>query len=311
MIILDDSNFKMELRENFVALGSFDGFHLGHLALVDKVISLAKNNHGKSMVFTFKNHPRTLVKPQEKMQLIMSNEEKIKVLKEKNVDILAFKTFDDKIMKMEPEEFIKWLCIEYSIKGIVVGFNFKFGYKNLGNVDLLNKLKDKYKYDLKVIKPHALNDEVVSSSKIRELILNGKVDIAFHMLSRPYLLSGEVVHGRKIGRTIGFPTANIKLNNNKIIPAIGVYYTNIKVDEKIYKGITSVGNNPTVNGKELTVETYILDFEGDLYGETINVFFIEKIRDEIKFNGIEDLKIQLEKDKQYASKNQFMMNKIS
>lgn len=309
MVILDDTNFKNSIRESFVALGSFDGFHLGHLSLVDKVISLAKDNKGKSMIFTFKNHPRTLVKPNEKIQLIMSNDEKIDVLSEKNIDIIAFKTFDKEVMKMDPEEFIKWICSDYSVRGIVVGFNFKFGYKNLGNIELLKGLKEKYGYDLWIIDPYVLNDEVISSTKIRKLLLEGNVEKAFTMLSRPYSLAGEVIHGRKIGRTIGFPTANIKISSNKIIPAVGVYYTNVEVNKNIFKGITSVGHNPTVNGKELTVETFILDFDGDIYGKNINVYFIEKIRNEVKFNGINELICQLKKDEQYAYKNNFMVNK--
>lgn len=311
MVILDDTNLKNGLRECFVALGSFDGLHLGHLDLVDKVTSLAKKNNGKSMIFTFKNHPRTLVKPNEKIQLIMSNDEKIEILKNKDIDILAFKTFNEEIMRMDPEEFIKWLCIDYSVRGIIVGFNFKFGYKNLGNVELLDKLKEKYDYELMIIKPHTLNNEIVSSTKIRKLISVGNVKSAFNMLSRPFLLSGEVVHGRKIGRTLGFPTANIKILDEKIIPAKGVYYTNVKIGKDIYKGITSIGNNPTVNGKELTVETYILDFNGDIYGKIINVYFIERMRDEIKFNGVDELINQLKKDKEYAYNNKFILARIS
>lgn len=309
MVILDDTNFRNVIRESFVALGSFDGFHLGHLALVDKAISLAEDNNGKSMIFTFKNHPRTLVTPNEKLELIMTNDEKIDVLRDKNIDILAFKTFDEEIMRMNPEEFIKWICLNYSVRGIVVGFNFKFGYKNLGDVELLTKLKEKYNYDLWVINPYILNQDIVSSTKIRKLLLDGNVESAFSMLSRPYSLSGEVIHGRKIGRTIGFPTANIKIPPNKIIPAVGVYYTNVKVEEQFFKGITSVGHNPTVNGKDLTVETFILDFSGDIYGKNITVYFLEKMRDEKKFNGINELICQLKKDKEYADKKQSIINR--
>lgn len=309
MVILDDINFKKRTRESFVALGSFDGFHLGHLSLVDKTISLAKDNKGKSMVFTFKNHPRTLVTPSKKIELIMSNEEKINVLRDKNIDVLAFKTFDERIMKMDPEEFIKWICLDYSVKGIVVGFNFKFGYKNLGDLELLKKLKEKYEYDLWIIEPYKLDGEIVSSTKIRKLLSEGNVEGAFSMLSRPYSLLGEVIHGKKIGRTLGFPTANIKISSNKIIPAVGVYYTNVKVNEEFFKGITSVGHNPTVNGKELTVETFILDFDGYIYGKDITVYFIEKIRNQVKFNGISELICQLKKDREYAEEKQIIVKR--
>ena len=230
----------------------------------------------------------------------MSNDEKIKVLEEKGIDILAFKDFDDEIMKMMPEEFVKWLCDYYKVKGIVVGFNFKFGYKNLGNVELLEKLQEKYNYKLYVMEPCMINDEVISSTLIRNELLQGNVNKVFNMLSRPFMLCGKVVDGKKLGRTIGFPTANLEVKDKKLIPKKGVYYTNVEVNGKIFKGITSIGNNPTVNGIDLTIETYILDFNNDIYDKEINVYFIDRIRDEVKFNNIEELITQLKKDKKYA-----------
>ena len=269
MLVLDNVNLLEPKRSNYVALGSFDGLHIGHLSLINKVKELAKDNEGKSMVFTFKNHPRTVIMAENNLDLLMTNREKIDILLNENVDILALKTFDKEVMKMDPEEFIKWLCNDYSIRGIVVGFNFRFGYKNLGDIDLLNELKEKYNYELYVMEPYIYEGDVVSSTRIRKEILNGNVAIANKMLSRPYTINGNVVHGKKLGRQIGFPTANINLTADKLIPKVGVYYTNVEVNGKIYKGITSIGNNPTVNGKELTIETYILDFDQYLYDEEI------------------------------------------
>lgn len=300
MLIYDNNTLKNEEKNNYIALGSFDGLHLGHLSLIEKVKGLAKDNNGKAIVFTFKNHPRIFLNPNCHIQLIMSNDEKIKVLEEKGIDILAFKDFDDEIMKMMPEEFVKWLCDYYKVKGIVVGFNFKFGYKNLGNVELLEKLQEKYNYKLYVMEPCMINDEVISSTLIRNELLQGNVNKVFNMLSRPFMLCGKVVDGKKLGRTIGFPTANLEVKGKKVIPKKGVYYTNVEVNGKIFKGITSIGNNPTVNGIDLTIETYILDFNNDIYDKEINVYFIDRIRDEVKFNNIEELITQLKKDKKYA-----------
>ncbi|MBM6839184.1 bifunctional riboflavin kinase/FAD synthetase, partial [Clostridium saudiense] len=151
----------------------------------------------------------------------MSNKEKIDILLKENIDILALKTFDQEVMKMDPEEFIRWLCNDYSIRGIVVGFNFRFGYKNLGDIELLNKLKEKYNYELCVMKPCIYEDDVVSSTRIRKEILNGDISIANKMLSRAYSITGNVVHGKKLGRQIGFPTANINLTTQKLIPKVG------------------------------------------------------------------------------------------
>lgn len=303
MLIYDNKAFDEESRNNYIALGSFDGLHLGHLSLVRKVKSLAIENSGKSVVFTFKNHPRRFLNINNKLELIMTNEEKVKLLQNEGIDILAFKDFDEKIMKMMPEEFIQWLCKSYNVKGIVVGFNFKFGYKNLGNVELLKKFQEEYNYKLYVMEPYKIHDEIISSTSIRKELIEGNVRKAFNMLSRPYMLSGKVVDGKKLGRTIGFPTANLEINKEKVIPKKGVYYTNVKINEKIFKGITSVGNNPTVNGQELTVETYILDFSNDIYGKEINIYFIDRIRDEIKFNNLNELIEQLKKDKKFAEKS--------
>ena len=299
MLIYDNKAFNEGSRNNYIALGSFDGLHLGHLSLVRKVRELAIKNGGKSIVFTFKNHPRAFIN-NNNLELIMTNEEKLKVLEYENINVVAFKDFDENIMKISPEDFVEWLCESYNVKGIVVGFNFKFGYKNLGDTELLEKLQKKYGYKLYIMNPYKLEDKIISSTYIRNLILDGNVKKAFLMLSRPYMLSGKVIHGKKLGRTIGFPTANLEINDKKVIPKKGVYYTNVDIEGKIFKGITSVGNNPTVNGKELTVETYILDFNNNIYEKEIKVYFIDRIRDEIKFNNIDELTKQLKKDKEVA-----------
>ena len=160
------------------------------------------------------------------------------------------------------------------------------------------------------MKPCTYKEQVISSTRIRKSLEDGDVLDASKMLSLPYVLSGKVVHGKKLGRTMGFPTANLKYNQNFILPKVGVYYTNIKVNNKIYKGITSVGNNPTVDGENLTIETYILDFNKDIYGEKIDISFIKKIRDMKKFNGVEELKDQLEKDKSFAKNENYMSSLI-
>lgn len=300
MLIYDNKALDEGNRSTYIALGSFDGLHLGHLSLVRKVKSLADENGGKSIVFTFKNHPRTFINIKNKIELIMTNTEKVKVLQKEGIDILAFKDFDDKMMKMMPDEFIKWLCETYKARGIVVGFNFKFGYKNLGNVELLEKLQQKYNYKLYIIKPCMFENEIISSTYIRTKLLEGNVKKACEMLSRPYMLLGKVVDGKKLGRTIGFPTANLQVKGSKVIPKKGVYYTNVEINEEIFKGMTSVGNNPTVNGIDLTIETYILDFNENIYNKEIKLYFIDKIRDEIKFNNIDELVNQLKKDKKYV-----------
>ncbi|WP_195617863.1 bifunctional riboflavin kinase/FAD synthetase [Clostridium paraputrificum] len=302
------NRFLEEGTYSYVALGSFDGLHSGHLSLVNRIIELANENKGRSIVYTFKNHPRTLIKGATPPKLLMDNESKEEILEALGVDLIYFEEFNEEYMKLTPEGFIKYLCEKFKVKGIVVGFNYRFGYKNIGNIEMLKELSTKYGYELYVMEPCNYENEVISSTRIRDELLNGNVDKAMKMLNRPYIIKGKVVHGKKLGRTIGFPTANLDYSKEALIPRKGVYYTNVQWQGKIYKGITSVGNNPTVNGDKLTIETYILDFNNDLYGHNIKVYFIKKIRDEKKFNSIDDLVIQLKKDKDYALEEKFFVN---
>ncbi|WP_294156375.1 bifunctional riboflavin kinase/FAD synthetase [uncultured Clostridium sp.] len=306
MIIKDTDLKDIQTSDNYIALGSFDGLHLGHLSLIHKVHEEAQKNGGKSIVYTFKNHPRAVLKKDNVPRLLMNNDEKADILQECGIDMLYFQEFDSDFMKMTPNEFIEFLIKKFHAKGLVVGFNYKFGYKNMGDTKLLQELAGEYDFKLFVMEPCIYEGEVISSTRIRKAIEDGEVQKACEMLSHPLRLSGKVIHGRKIGRTIGFPTANLNYDKNYVLPAIGVYYTNVKVNNIIYKGITSVGNNPTVDGKSLTIETYILDFDQDIYEKNIEVFFIKKIRNEKKFNGIEQLKDQLKKDKSFAFNENYM-----
>lgn len=306
MIIRDTDLKDIQTSDNYIALGSFDGLHLGHLSLIHKVHQEAQKNGGKSIVYTFKNHPRAVLNKENAPKLLMNNDEKAEILQECGIDMLYFQDFDSEFMKMTPKEFVEFLINKFHAKGLVVGFNYKFGYKNMGDTKLLQELAEEYDFKLFIMEPCIYEDEVISSTRIRKAIEDGEVQKACEMLSHPLRLSGEVMHGRKIGRTIGFPTANLNYDKNYVLPAIGVYYTNIKVNNIIYKGITSVGNNPTVDSKNLTIETYILDFSEDIYGKNIEVFFIKKIRNEKKFSGIEQLKDQLKKDKSFALNENYM-----
>lgn len=294
-------------NESFIALGSFDGLHLGHLTLVNKTTQLAKGNDGRSIVYTFESHPRRLIDPKNSPKLLIDNKKKVKILHDNNIDLVHFEEFNEKFMKISPENFIKGLCEKFNVKGIIVGFNYRFGFKNLGDINLLKELGEKYGYTLYVMEPCKYNDKVVSSTRIRNDIIEGNVEEAEKMLSRPHSITGEVVHGKKIGRTIGFPTANLKYNELIVLPKVGVYYTNIKWNNKIYKGITSVGNNPTVNGKNITVETFILDFDNSIYGDEVEVSFLKWIRNEKKFNSLNELVDQLNKDKCFAENEKIIV----
>ena len=247
------NRFLEEGTYSYVALGSFDGLHSGHLSLVNKIIELANENKGKSIVYTFKNHPRTLIKGATP-KLLMDNESKEEILEALGVDLIYFEEFNEEYMKLTPEGFIKYLCEKFKVKGIVVGFNYRFGYKNVGNIEMLKELSTKYGYEFYVMEPCNYEDEVISSTRIRNELLSGNVDKAMKMLNSPYCIKGKVVHGKKLGRAIGFPTANLDYSKEALIPKKGVYYTNVLWNNNIYRGITSIGNNPTVNGEKITLE---------------------------------------------------------
>ncbi|AAK79771.1 riboflavin kinase/FMN adenylyltransferase [Clostridium acetobutylicum] len=302
MEVLNDS-FKIKLNcRTYVTIGSFDGIHMGHLSLIKKAISLSKKNNTMSMLSTFKEHPLNVINKSIVPKILMDNETKIEILKSIGLDILNFFDFNEEIMKMMPEDFILNMINHYNIDGIITGFNHRFGYKNSGDIHLLKTLSEKYGFELYVLPPVSFKNDMVSSTRIRNCISDGNIEEANQMLLRPFSIKAKVIHGREIGRQIGFPTANLSYDNKFILPKIGVYYTTVEYNKITYKGITNVGTNPTVNGDKLTIETYILDFNQNIYDEEIRVNFVKKIRDQIKFESIEQLKVQLEKDKKFAYK---------
>lgn len=307
MIIIED-NFKEKLLYNtYIALGSFDGLHKGHLSLIRKAVTLAKENHCKSMVYTFKNHPMSIINKERMPKLIQSNKDKIKILEKEEVDILNFANFNQEYMEIKPEEFIKKLLEFYKARGIVVGFNYKFGYKNQGNIELLKELSKVYDFELFVFEPVKCNEDIISSTYIRNLIKNGSVADVVSILDRPFSIEGIVIEGKKLGRQLGFPTINLKFDDQMIIPKRGVYFTAVEYKEKVFKGITNVGFNPTVNGTSLSIETYVLDFHKEVYGEEVKVYFLERIRDEEKFSSLDKLVEILKQDKEYAEKKEFKL----
>ena len=311
MLIFED-NFNIKLSEQtYIALGSFDGLHLGHMSLINKTLELAKSNNAKSMVFTFKNHPLTIINEEIAPKLIISNHIKSSLLENIGIDILNYAEFNIEFMKISPEDFICNMLDHYNANGFIVGFNYRFGYKNLGDVELLYKLSKKLNFEVHVVDPIKINGEIISSSKIRHLVSEGDITKANYFLTRPFMLEGKVITGKQLGRKIQFPTINLDYDKKFILPRGGVYYTVVEYDNKQYKGITNIGYNPTVKDKKLSVETHILDFKKDIYDEFVKVYFYKRIRDEKKFDTLEYLVEQLKKDKEYAEKQTFSPYEIN
>ncbi|PKK39133.1 Riboflavin kinase [Clostridiaceae bacterium JG1575] len=302
MIILDKNNQKKLEDQTYIALGSFDGVHKGHMALINRVVDEALLNDCKSLVYTFTNHPLTVAAPESAPKLIMDNEQKMHIFRSAGVDMVALVDFTYEYMQTSAEDFVRLLLDRYNARGLVVGFNYKFGYQNTGDVALLKDLSEQYGFELIVIDPETDEEGLISSTRIRSLLLEGKVGEANKLLIEPFMLRGTIIPGKNNGKAMGFPTANMTFDEKSVIPKEGVYYTNIRVKDALYRGITSVGKNPTLGpDNPITVETYILDFDEDIYGEPVRLYFLEWMRGMIRYDSLDELKEQLRKDNNYAA----------
>ncbi|MCT4544173.1 MAG: bifunctional riboflavin kinase/FAD synthetase [Vallitalea sp.] len=274
---------------SIVVLGNFDGIHIGHRKLICKALELSEELGLRSLVFTFNPHPSFVLKGKEPVDLIYLSHEKERLLKK--VDIFIEYPYDLMTAEMTPEYFIeKVICERLNAKYIIVGKDYRFGYNRKGDIKLLENLAIKYEYNLIAMEKIEYNNTIVSSTWIRNEIKEGNIELANKLLGVNFSISGKVVEGKKNGRKFGFPTANIIPHRYKLLPPNGVYYSMIHVNNKRYNSITNIGINPTLNGKQKVVETHILDFDGDIYGEDVVVEIVRFIRREKKFGSISELK---------------------
>lgn len=274
-----------------VTIGKFDGIHVGHELLLSKVV--AKEKEGLI--------PAALTFDMSEKH-IYSDNERISLFEKNGIDILIAYRFDDKLKNMSSEEFVKKILVDgLHAKYVCAGDDFRFGRNREGDAEVLKILGIKYGIEVEIVERKKYDGDIISSSRVRTELEKGAVDKAACLLGRYYSVTGEVVYGNQIGRTIGFPTVNQKVSDEKSMPANGVYATRVVWNGKIYPSITNVGVKPTIEGKnELGVETYIFDFDKKLYGETITVEFIGFIRKEQKFESLDELKRQIEEDKEKA-----------
>ena len=278
-----------------LSLGKFDGVHRGHEALIDQLMRY-KNQGLKAAVFTFDIPPKKLTENQN-YRLLTTNEEKRVLFEERGVDYLLQCPFTPEIMHMEPEDFVEWLVRSLHVRSIVVGTDFHFGHNRRGDHVLLEQLSGQLGYEMVVVDKLQYRGRDISSSYVREEILKGNLEIANELLGYPFFVQSEVIHGRQLGRTLGIPTINMELPAEKLLPPKGVYVTRLMIDGNFCTGVTNVGQKPTVNNtNKVSVETHILDYEGDLYGHTLCVSFLAYLRPEQKFASVEELKAQMERD---------------
>ena len=293
----------MNIRETALALGSFDGIHLGHQALISHVVEEAKKRGLAAAVFTFSNHPRNVIRGEGTVKNIIYKREKEEILEGLGVDYLFDIPFTEDIMKMPKDVYVKNLLVDSChAKLVACGFNHRFGFKAEGDTEALVELGKELGFDTFVMEPFVINDNVVSSSLIRTLIASGRVDKYPDYMGRLYAINGEVVVGNKLGRTLGFPTSNLVIDEEMVTPPNGVYVTNCIYNGVGYPSVTNVGVKPTVGEYKKNVETHIFDFDKELYGKTISVEFLLKLRDEVKFDSHEDLAEQIVRDCKEARK---------
>ena len=295
-------NFFMQILHDLsenpnlsLALGYFDGVHLGHQAVIKNAVNFAKQNGGKSAVITFKDHPCCFfhgVCP----KYILTREYREKFIADLGVDYLYELDFE-KLAGLSAEEYLENILIKhFSPKSISTGFNHNFGHNKTGDVKFLEQESVKYNYKYFALPPQKYDGEVISSTKIRKLLSDGQIDTANKMLGRNFIIEGTVIKGRQIGRTIGFRTANILYPLELIDIPFGVYSVLVNYASQTYQGIANFGVRPTVNGHGALLEVHILDFERDIYGEVLEVKFIKMLRTERKFDSLDSLKQQISRD---------------
>ncbi len=288
-----------------VTTGTFDGVHVGHVKIIKRLVEITKKIGGESVLLTFWPHPRVIVSPSnDDIKLLSTIDEKSEILAKLGIDHLVILPFTREFSELSSEQYIEDILTEgLGTKVLVIGYDHRFGRNREGGIDYLLKHSDRFKIKIEEISRQEIENITISSTKIRNAIINGKVQIANELLGRPYSFSGHVVKGRQLGRTIGFPTANVQVQKNyKLIPKNGVYACKIILRNQEYNGIMNIGNRPTVDGVGRTQEVHIFDFNDDIYGEILKVEIIEFIREEIKFDSIEKLITQIKLDCEIAKK---------
>jgi riboflavin kinase/FMN adenylyltransferase len=297
MLVYTDLHDIHAIEKTAVAMGNFDGLHLGHVELIRRTVAGARNAGVKSAVFTFSEHPKNSLAGGRIIRNIQYPEEKAGEIADLGVDYLFSIPFSEEMHHMPPKNFIEDLLLDcFNMAEAHCGFNFRFGYRAAGDAEILREAGAEHGFPVHVLDALQINGVVVSSSLIREMISEGRMEECAAFLGRNYCAGGEVTEGNRIGRTLGFPTLNILMDESMAVPAYGVYVTDCHVDGRVYPGVTNVGVRPTVGDGKKSIETHLLDFEGDLYGKTIRVEFIKKLRDEMRFAGVEQLALQITKD---------------
>ena len=300
MKIYHNINEFKAIKNAVVTIGTFDGVHLGHRKIIERLKELADECGGETVILTFFPHPRMILHPEdESLKLINTIHEKAALLEQLGIDHLIITPFSRDFSNQSPEAYIRDVLVDtIGTKKIVIGYDHRFGKDRAGNFDDLLKLSTTYGYDVIEIPEQDINDVAVSSTLIREALLNGAIELANNFLGYPFFITGKVGRGDQIGRTIGYPTANIMIEESyKLIPDDGIFSAKVIIGGVSHKGMAYIGSRPTINGITRNIEVNIFDFDTEIYGEEISMQFFNYVRSDIKFDGLDALKIQLAKDR--------------
>ena len=304
-IVREFENYT-ENTPKVLSLGMFDGVHFGHISIINLLKSVAQENNLETAILTFWPHPRKVFNPNDEIKLLNTLNEKLNLLENANLDVVFLKSFDENFRNLTGEEFVRQILVQkLNVKHIIIGHDHVFGKNKSGNFELLQKLSKELDFVVQQLDAVKEGEFNISSTKIRNCLANGNIIGANKMLGYHYSVSGKVIDGKKLGRTIGYPTANIEVDELKLLPKKGAYIVEVYVKNKFYKGMLSIGTNPTVNGDKLTVEVYILDFNEDIYGDEITVKFRDFLHEEIKFESLQKLIERLDEDKRLTKEFEF------
>ena len=295
------TDIRQPFQNACVTIGNFDGVHLGHQLLFSEVGNLAHLHGGTSVVVTFDPHPLKVLCPGS-IRLISTTEQKIELIERAGIDVLVVIPFDRNFAATTAEEFVEDILIsKIGLKELVVGYDYAFGRGRTGNIDFLKAKGEEKGFPVTVVEAHYEKDLLVSSTKIRELVAEGRMRDVHQLLGRYYQIRGEVQRGKQRGRSVvGFPTANLQILEEDLCPKRGVYVTQVVYDGRCYGGVSNIGYNPTFGENRLVAETHIFDFDDDIYGKPIRINLLQHLRGEKKFNGPEELSSQIKKDIQLA-----------
>ncbi len=287
-------------NEGFVITqGTFDGVHLGHQHVLKQVVNIAKEYKKPSLLITFYPHPRLVINPNDStIKMLSSIEEKAKIILEMGIDYVLVLSFTHEISQYTPEKFVHDILVsKLNVQCMVVGYDHRFGKNRSGGFSELTEFAKKFNFKVKEINASEIDEIAVSSTRIRKAIASGNLKEANELLGKPYRLTGIVVEGQKIGRQLGFPTANLMIDEpHKLIPPNGVYLGYAIIQNIKYKIMLNIGVRPTVDGKSQTIEAHIIDFNENIYNQKLTIYLVQFLREELRFNGLEALKIQLQKD---------------